>query len=125
MKLSRLWHKGADYFETKLKIHKSKQYLPESFTKGLIAISVANDQELQQLLEIMEFCGVGNDYNFLLKSAAIRAYPQRQIAVYKIGNTYDWYYTRYLKAKQIIPFHKAVRYPKFDQYHEILNLLDE
>lgn len=99
--------------------------LPARFRNGDIGIQVDGMNEVEQLFEIMQECGINDDYAFLTKSIINRSLPESPICIVRSWVGYDWTYVNKLKRTQVVPFHNILkrRGNVFD-VPEIINFLD-
>lgn len=107
------------------KQRQARDPLPARFRNGDIGIQVNSINEVEQLFEIMQECGINDDYAFLSESISNRSLPENPICIVRSWMGYDWTYVDKLKRRQVVPFHNILqrRGDVFD-VPEIINFLD-
>lgn len=107
------------------KQRQARDPLPTRFRNGDIGIQVDSMNEVEQLFEIMQECGINDDYAYLSESISNRSLPESPICIVRSWVGYDWTYVDKLKRRQVVPFHTILqrRGNVFD-VPEIINFLD-
>ena len=107
------------------KQRQARDPLPARFRNGDIGIQVDSMNEVEQLFEIMQECGINDDYAYLSESINDRGFPERPICIIRSWVGYDWTYADGLKRRQIVPFRNILQHrgDVFD-VPEIINFLD-